>query len=268
MNGYYERSRDELPLDCWKTVNNGCQAHFHSSVELMYVVSGVVKATCGAQSFSIKAGCALISPSYTLHNFTTPKQSSSIHLTIPLDIIPSYKSIMKNNRFTKNIYNDKDGQLLSLLEQIYALCTKKSSNTILYKGFAYAVLGLALEQLPVEPYPDKKARDFSRDVLVYLQESFADTDITLDSVAANFGYSKSRFSHIFTSTFGYTFHQYLIMLRCRNAAARLVNEGDTLINAALSSGFENMRTFYRAFKSSFGLTPSEFIKENSTVIIQ
>lgn len=268
MNGYYEKSRDELPLDCWTTVNNSCQAHFHSSVELMYVVSGVVKTTCGAQSFSLKAGSALISPSYTLHYFYTPKLSNSIHLTIPLDIIPSYKSIMKNNRFTENIYNDKDGRLLSLLNQINMLCAKKSNNTLLYKGLAYAVLGLLLEQLPVEPYPDKKSRDFSRDVLVYLQENFADIDITLDSVATNFGYSKSRFSHIFTSTFGYTFHQYLIMLRCRNAAARLVNEGDSLIDSALSSGFENMRTFYRAFKKSFGVTPSEFIKENSKIIIQ
>lgn len=266
MNIYYEKNRDQMPVDCWTSVDNICDAHFHSSVELMYVVSGVVKANCGSQTLLIRAGSALISPSYTLHDFATIKHSNSIHLTIPLDIIPSYKSIMKNNRFTENIYADNDGRLLSMLNQINVLCAKKSNNTLLYKGLVYAVLGLLLEKLPIEPYSDKKTRDFSKDVLIYLQENFADLDITLDSVAANFGYSKSRFSHIFTNTFGYTFHQYLIMLRCRNAAARLVNEGDTLMDAALSSGFENMRTFYRAFKNSFGVTPSEFIKGNSSII--
>lgn len=264
---YYEKSRDERPVDCWLSDLLDCDTHFHSSLELVYVLEGKVKVIIGGQTVTVTKGTAALTPSYSLHMYESEGKSKSYCLTLPPDIIPSYQSLVKNMRFKQLFYIDKNGELRQMLSKMKNICKSKADNKLMIKGLSYLIVGLLLEQLQTEPYPDKKSRNYSRDVLIYLQENFADSQTTLENTAKHFGYSKSRFAHVFTATFGYTFYDYLTLLRVRHAAGQLVNENKSLIDAAMSSGFENMRTFYRSFKKIFAKTPTQFIKDNSSFVV-
>ena len=49
-------------------------------------------------------------------------------------------------------------------------------------------------------------------------------------------------------------------VRLSYACTRLVNSGDTILDICLDSGFDSQRTFNRAFKERYRITPSEYRK--------
>ena len=52
-------------------------------------------------------------------------------------------------------------------------------------------------------------------------------------------------------------------MRLKRASFQLVkNPQERVINIALDAGFENPESFSRAFKNTFGLTPSEYSKDS------
>ncbi|MGL5258580.1 MAG: AraC family transcriptional regulator [Lachnospiraceae bacterium] len=261
MNAYYEQSRDALPAECWKSIDNSCDTHFHNTLELMYVIKGEVLAFVAGKKYIVSSNCAVFAPSYTLHYYETIKEGESIILTIPLDMVPSFKNTTKNLRFTEALYYDTNGAVYDMMKKLLTQEKVMLSTSILHKGYVYAILGLLLEQLPMEPYHDLRSSTFSKDVLTYLLEHFSDSELNIKRVASHFDYSESRFSHLFRSTFGYTFPAYVTLLRCQNALDCLINRGDTLIDSAMNSGFENMRSFYRSFKKIYQKTPTQYLKD-------
>ena len=57
--------------------------------------------------------------------------------------------------------------------------------------------------------------------------------------------------------------EYLAVLRCRQAAHLLLESEMTMLDIAMNVGFECLRTFYRAFKNCYDMTPTQYIKENT-----
>lgn len=57
---------------------------------------------------------------------------------------------------------------------------------------------------------------------------------------------------------GIPYITYLNMIRVEHAAEQMKLTGKKLLEIALNSGFNNIRTFNRVFKQITGYTPSEF----------
>ena len=82
----------------------------------------------------------------------------------------------------------------------------------------------------------------------------------MDALARHFGYSRSRFSRLFHDHLGCSMIEYLSVLRCREAAQLLLESDMTMLDIAMKVGFECLRTFYRAFKACYGVTPSQYVR--------
>jgi len=63
---------------------------------------------------------------------------------------------------------------------------------------------------------------------------------------------------VFSAAAGETPKQFTLRLRLGRAAAMLLTTGDAVLNVALSCGFQSHETFCRAFRRSFGMTPSAY----------
>ena len=83
---------------------------------------------------------------------------------------------------------------------------------------------------------------------------------SLEEMAHDLGVSKYALSRVFSKTFHRNFNQYLNDVRLSYACTRLVNSGDTILDICLDSGFDSQRTFNRAFKERYRITPSEYRK--------
>lgn len=265
----YEYSRDirKRPF-CWKVENNTCSPHFHNSIEFIYVTSGEIKALLNGQVFYVIENQFLIVPSYTIHTYTTEQSSSSYVFTIPLDAIPSYKSVLSKKTFASLLVEESslNNDLKYCLDAICTLFSDIDSlnQYNIVKGYTYVFLGILINHVGLVDISTSKIIPLAQDILIYLQNNYLQP-LTLEGIAEHFGYSKSRFSHVFNSYFGCTLVNYINGLRCRHALALMKEKSNTITEIALASGFESTRTFYRAFKKCFGSTPMDH-SENSNFI--
>jgi AraC family L-rhamnose operon regulatory protein RhaS len=77
----------------------------------------------------------------------------------------------------------------------------------------------------------------------------------LDHTAAELGMSRRRFTHLFRQATGSTWSNYLMRLRIEYACQLLRESSRAIAAVAFECGFEDLSSFYRAFKRQTGLTP-------------
>lgn len=85
-----------------------------------------------------------------------------------------------------------------------------------------------------------------------------DAALPLDRLADVAGLSPFHFLRTFERLTGATPHQYLLRARLREAALRLSETNDRIIDVALACGFGDVSNFNRAFRSEFGVAPRAY----------
>jgi AraC family transcriptional regulator len=75
------------------------------------------------------------------------------------------------------------------------------------------------------------------------------------------GLSPYHFLRTFNQVTGVTPHQYVLRIRLRDAALRLVRESSSVLDIALDCGFGDVSNFTRAFRAEFGASPREYRRE-------
>lgn len=90
----------------------------------------------------------------------------------------------------------------------------------------------------------------------YIVEHYRDPSLCLNKISDEFQISESYFSHMFKEKTGANFSVYLENIRMKEAA-KLVRETTTnLSELYVLVGYNNITTFRRAFKKTYGVTPS------------
>src|SRR5580658_3707642 len=85
-----------------------------------------------------------------------------------------------------------------------------------------------------------------------------DEDVSLRTLAGQAGLSAFHLHRVFSAAAGETPKQFTLRLRLGRAAAMLLTTGDSVLNVALSCGFQSHEAFCRAFRRRFGISPSAY----------
>ncbi|QZP30533.1 GyrI-like domain-containing protein [Pseudomonas sp. DR48] len=98
-------------------------------------------------------------------------------------------------------------------------------------------------------------------VLTYIDANL-EGDLSVKTLSHVANFSAFHFHRQFTAFVGVPVSRYVQLMRLRRAAHRLAALTDySVLDAALSAGFESPEAFCRAFRRAFGTTPSAFRKE-------
>lgn len=92
--------------------------------------------------------------------------------------------------------------------------------------------------------------------------------IDLDTAAAALHYSKFHLHRIFTKTVGMTIHGYIQRRQLTEAARLLVYSEKTILEIALTSGYESQQAFTDIFKAMYKTTPARFREAKSYYPLQ
>lgn len=225
--------------------------HFHSHMELYLVEEGTVDVWVNQRQKRLRSGEMAVIMSYDAHRYEPIIEGKTAYLIIPVNLCGEFNGKHIDDPFI----NDP-----VLLNDILKCCEVISQrrNRLLTAGCIQVVFGLLLEKLQFTQRRSPTEASSMTHSLLYLHDHFKD-NLSLSAAASALGFTPSYLSHLFKESLGIGFHQYLTMLRLREAAL-LLSRGYAVNYSAYESGFHSTRTFYRAFYHEFGCTPKEYVK--------
>lgn len=94
-------------------------------------------------------------------------------------------------------------------------------------------------------------------MIAYIDEHFQEP-IDLEDLARIGGYNRNYASQFFKKHMGLSFVEYVLRLRLREVAVRLVNSDESIGHIAIQCGFPDIKAFNMAFKKHFSMTPSAY----------
>lgn len=101
-------------------------------------------------------------------------------------------------------------------------------------------------------------------ILLHIEKNL-DKDLTLENIARELHYSKFYMARTFKNRTGCTLHQYIRSRRLEEAARKLVETGQPIIEIALESGYDSQQAFTHAFRQEYAYTPQEYRKTGKFV---
>lgn len=85
-----------------------------------------------------------------------------------------------------------------------------------------------------------------------------DEDVSLAALSRQTGLSVFHLQRVFSATIGETPKQLTLRLRLEHAATLLITSDDSILDVALSCGFQSHEVFIRAFRRRFGVAPGAY----------
>ena len=103
----------------------------------------------------------------------------------------------------------------------------------------------------------KMQKEIVKKVIEYIEDNL-ETEIDLERIAKNAGYSKFHLNRIFTEETGCTIHKYLQNRRLTVAAGKLVETDHPIAQIAYEAGYHSQQAFSLAFKQIYFYPPKVY----------
>lgn len=266
MKGFYEAIRNDIhSIEIIERA--GCSAHFHAQVEVLCVTDDDFYVTINGETQLLHAGDVCVSGSYDVHTYTAAgKSDKALVLIFPLEYLQRFLQRTRGKAIMRHVLHDK--AIFDAILSVTATYREYAfyASELFGEGFTDVVLGLLQNELKFAPVETNGQVETVRLALGYIRDHYED-EITLESLSKQFGYSSYHFSRLFNAYIGVGLKQYVNSVRLE-AAIEQLKDGKSVTDAALDSGFNSMRSFYREFFAKFGQTPQQYVRlvraENKT----
>ena len=252
----------------------GFPLHWHSTVEIIMPLENTYTVVMNKTTYHLKEKEILIIPPGELHELTPPSSGYRLVLLFDLSALNKFKGFTRlfslfslssliTAETMPEIY-EKERELLLQVAEEYADGGDLAEPSILALLIQFFVLLARNEEdtvpaaLPaMQPNKQREYIEKFNIIFDYIEHHYME-DITLDSVAAQIGFSKFHFSRLFRQFTDTSFYDYLCARRIKAAEALLLDPNLPITEIALQSGFASISTFNRVFKNFKKCTPTEF----------
>lgn len=241
-------------------------AHWHNELELIYAREGVSSITVNDDTYCMRAGDLVVCNSGDIHYSDSADPVNAIDFLVfdPGLLDPQYRETASPRHYIEAAAFRRLGLEGKLAELFHRISGELRDRGPYYQEIATAGLRefwyLLKRHIPAEERaPNRRSASLEsfHELLRYLDAHYAEP-LSLESAAARLGYTPSHFSKTFKKLTGINFVTYVAMLRVEQACVLLKKSDKRAVDIALFCGFNNLRTFNRAFKEITGYTPTQF----------
>lgn len=240
----------------------GCYSfptHLHHNIELLVCTEDGICAVCGGESRTLRRGDMMIAFPNDVHAYETSLQGEGVMMIFDPRIVSLFENRFSQRRYENFLLTGDETLVSYALSALHEFDSADCSFEILC-GYLYILLGSALKALPYADVPPGVESDLLREALQYISEHYTEP-LTLKSLARKFGVDPCHLSRTFSQKIPGGFLHYLQQLRTEYARQLLRTSDLDIYNVACESGFSNIRTFNRVFKSITGMTPTDCRRE-------
>lgn len=113
---------------------------------------------------------------------------------------------------------------------------------------------------------DSLMKDIGDNVTIYFHEQkpYLDPEINLTKVSDRLGYTRNQVSYVINHVLGKTFYDLVSEQRIDHVVKQMSIPGShtSILELAISAGFNSMSGFYNVFKKQTGMSPVQYQKAN------
>ncbi len=256
--------------------------HFHTRFEISVVTKGSGVYLTDKDRYVLEVGDVMVFPSNEIHTISEVGEGglsitnlqfepiyiqgrstdtlSEAHLNFCFSHSPEFKNRIPAERAgeLRRILSLMEGELFGKGAE-YPLMIRSYLNLIiieLLRSHNYGSTGVDTTHMT----------DMVK-VMKYIDSRIAEK-LTLEELSSVAGMTPTYFSALFKRLNGISPWEYITTRRIEQAVRLITSEGDmTMLEVALSCGFNNTANFNKAFKSHTGITPS-FLRANPEYLSQ
>lgn len=111
---------------------------------------------------------------------------------------------------------------------------------------------------------DAQGNKYVREAMAYIARHYADTGISIASIAGSLQLSEGHLSHMFKKEAGSTVNAYLTQVRMTKAMELLSDCRRKIYEVAELVGYRDVAYFSATFKKATGLSPSDYQRGRSS----
>lgn len=248
----------------------GPERALHQELEIKYFYDGSTAVMIDSDVIITEPGDITIVNPYEVHaNVKIDQHKGKYYLLMmdidfPLETNPSgldlrHLLIAKGQKFNNHIKNDK--RLATIILRVFEeLEAKNAHYKLVVSSLMNEFFALMLREHINHERSRSDAQCGSADIIApALSKIFKDYSkkLTVDELARMCRISKYHFCRIFKKEMGATVIQYITSYRISLAEAMLKSTDKTIDEIASSCGFNDVSYFYRAYKSTTGVSPKQ-----------
>ncbi len=238
--------------------------HSHGEFAIGVTLSGVQSFQCRGEKHDSTPGRIMIINPDEAHNGHAGVESGFSYrmMYVPQALMQSVTAELWGNPsrecyFPATLHHSE--AFARRLCRITTVLTDPYSSALTVESLLMDTLaGLALKYGEVRKTPGKiqPDRKIVQDAMAIIRDNPAQ-DINLKELSGLFNRSPYSFLRLFRKTTGFPPHRYQIQCRL-NRARRAIARGDSLVDAALESGFCDQSHLNRRFRQAYGITPGQY----------
>ncbi|MBO5998861.1 MAG: helix-turn-helix domain-containing protein, partial [Lachnospiraceae bacterium] len=239
------------------------QEHFHSEIELVYVLSGSISLYLTEQEYILEKNDVLLINSSKIHSWTQEGESLLCRVYFSYSYL---KQMLQRNTVSfwcNSTVGDSEAykDLRRILNDIAAdQAAKRGEDNFQLQSLEYRLLNCLSENFlsvreDVFEYEVKDER--IKDTIDYLNENYMNM-LSVNMLASRVYMSESAFSRLFKRETDMTYMEYLNYVRMKYAVEALSDTGKTVTEIAQECGFSYSSSFNKIFRKEYGISPTQF----------
>lgn len=260
---FYEVKAEDREVVFFKKKKNiGANTHFHGAIELVFIQEGEFPVVVNGKEKIMRANDACFVDSFLLHQYEWGETGIGY---VIIGSTETFKDIFATLGGTPPTFFQFDN--FELLDTLQKICQQKYKDEKTRYMVFCSVLRILFAEISqnvsfsiVQPARDEI---LVGKVLKYAEENIT-KDLSLQTIAQQFGYSYEHLSRILHMHLFENWNTYVNRLRARRVHTLLQQRGTdgvSVLQIALDCGFGSSKTFYRAYKKEFGVSPCKNIKK-------
>lgn len=238
--------------------------HNHTQPQLILFLEGECDVYIENQVFHAKENDMVLINKNLFHHLISEKGCTAIStiIDVPKFIGPNEK---EDFFFKLNTMDIKENPRYSTMRYlVYSLISYNSMENInsIYtnRAISYSFFAQLVNDFRVTTSlssQNKENISLINTLSAYINDHYKE-NISLNDLASTFSYSPAYLSRLFKSTLNETFIEYYDKLRVNYSLNDLLLNNKTIEDISKENGFDDVRSYVRAFKNINNLTPSEY----------
>lgn len=243
-----------------------CPAHWHTHVEVLYLLDGQMGAYVNSQRYELRPSDLLIIHSNDIHSTFMDDKVTYILLQIPAEYIshvfPAFSTLKLQEYFPAAT---EDDQYRSLAEKLLALkeffVQKETGYELAFTSCLFSFLYELFKNYasPLSSLErSKNNRDIARieEIIHYVRSHYTE-NLHLNDMADMLCISKEYFCRLFKAYTGQSFLEYLNTVRLVRFYVDLTQTRESITFLLEKHGITNYKVFMKLFKETYHTTPSK-----------